>query len=210
VIENYPAGQIEEFDAANHPQKPEWGTRKVSFSREIYIERDDFMEEPPKKFFRLAPGREVRLRCAYFIKCESVVRDTDSGEIIELRCSYDPASRGGSSPDGRKVKGTIHWVSAGHSIEAEVRIYDRLFTEANPDAGKAGNGNYRDLLNPQSLEILSGCRLEPSLATAEGEDRYQFERLGYYCVDPVASTAEAPVFNQIVTLRDSWGKGGAG
>jgi len=207
VIENYPEGQVEEFDAANHPQKPEFGVRKVPFSREIYIERDDFMEDPPKKFFRLAPGREVRLRCAYFIKCESVVRDPASGEIVELRCSYDPATRGGSAPDGRKVKGTIHWVCASHSIEAEVRVYDRLFTVANPDAGKAGGGSYRDLLNPQSLEILRGCRLEPGLAAAGAADRYQFERLGYYCVDAVASTAVAPVFNQIVTLRDSWAKG---
>ncbi|OHB26583.1 MAG: hypothetical protein A2X84_13205 [Desulfuromonadaceae bacterium GWC2_58_13] len=209
VIENYPEGQVEEFDAPNHPQKPEFGTRKVPFGREIYIERDDFMDDPPKKFFRLAPGREVRLRCAYFIRCESVVRDPASGEIVELRCSYDPATRGGSAPDGRKVKGTIHWVCASHGIEAEVRIYDRLFTEANPDAGKAGGGSYRDLLNRQSLEILTGCRLEPGLAAAGAEDRYQFERLGYYCVDAVASTAKIPVFNQIVTLRDSWAKGGA-
>jgi len=208
VIENYPEGQVEEFDAPNHPQKPEFGTRKVPFGREIYIERDDFMENPPGKFFRLAPGREVRLRCAYFIKCETVTRDPASGEIVELRCVYDPATRGGSAPDGRKVKGTIHWVSAAHGIEAEVRIYDRLFTQANPDTGKAGGGSYRDVLNPRSLEILRGCRLEPALAGAGTEDRYQFERLGYYCVDAVASTAAAPVFNQIVTLRDSWAKGG--
>ncbi|WP_432822982.1 glutamine--tRNA ligase/YqeY domain fusion protein [Trichloromonas sp.] len=209
VIENYPEGQVEEFDALNHPQNPEFGTRKVPFSREIYIEADDFMEDPPKKFFRLGPGREVRLRCAYFIKCESVVRDPQSGEIVELRCSYDPETRGGSAPDGRKVKGTIHWVSASHSLEAEVRVYDRLFSAANPDAeAKASGGSYRDLLNPQSLEILRGCRLEPSLAAATADDRYQFERLGYYCVDAVASTAQVPVFNQIVTLRDSSTKGG--
>jgi glutaminyl-tRNA synthetase len=209
VIENYPAGQVEEFDAPNHPQKPELGSRRIPFSREIYIERDDFMEDPPKKFFRLAPGREVRLRCAYFIKCESVVRDPASGEIVELRCSYDPATRGGSAPDGRKVKGTIHWVCAGRSVEAEVRIYDRLFTAANPDAGKTTGGSYRDLLNPESLKILRGCRLEPGLAAPGPEEPYQFERLGYYCVDRLDSTIENPVFNQIVTLRDSWAKAGA-
>ena len=208
VIENYPEDQVEEFDASNHPQKPEFGTRKVPFCRELYIERDDFMEDPPKKFFRLAPGQEVRLRCAYFIRCESVMRDPDSGEIVELRCSYDPASRGGSAPDGRKVKGTIHWVSARHAVAAEVRVYERLFTAANPDAAKAAGGTYRDLLNPQSLEILRGCRLEPALAAAAVEARYQFERLGYYCLDAVDSTAEAPVFNQIATLRDSWAKAG--
>ena len=208
VIENYPEDQVEEFDASNHPQKPEFGTRKVPFCRELYIERDDFMEDPPKKFFRLAPGQEVRLRCAYFIRCESVVRDPGSGEIVELRCSYDPASRGGSAPDGRKVKGTIHWVSARHAVAAEVRVYERLFTAANPDAAKAGGGTYRDLLNPNSLEILRGCRLEPALAAAVAEERYQFERLGYYCLDAVDSTAEAPVFNQIATLRDSWAKAG--
>jgi glutaminyl-tRNA synthetase len=208
VIENYPEDQVEEFDAPNHPQKPEFGTRKVPFCRELYIERDDFMEDPPKKFFRLAPGQEVRLRCAYFIRCESVVRDPDSGEIVELRCSYDPATRGGGAPDGRKVKGTIHWVSARHAVAAEVRVYERLFTAANPDAVKAGGGTYRDLLNPQSLEILRGCRLEPALAEAAVEERYQFERLGYYCLDAVDSTAPAPVFNQIATLRDSWAKAG--
>lgn len=208
VIENYPEDQVEEFDASNHPQKPEFGTRKVPFCRELYIERDDFMEDPPKKFFRLAPGQEVRLRCAYFIRCESVVRDPESGEIVELRCSYDPASRGGSAPDGRKVKGTIHWVSARHAVAAEVRVYERLFTAANPDTAKAAGGTYRDLLNPQSLEILRGCRLEPALAGAAVEARYQFERLGYYCLDAVDSTAEAPVFNQIATLRDSWAKAG--
>lgn len=208
VIENYPEDQVEEFDASNHPQKPEFGTRKVPFCRELYIERDDFMEDPPKKFFRLAPGQEVRLRCAYFIRCESVVRDPESGEIVELRCSYDPASRGGSAPDGRKVKGTIHWVSARHAVAAEVRVYERLFTAANPDTAKAAGGSYRDLLNPNSLEILRGCRLEPALAAASTEERYQFERLGYYCLDVVDSTAEAPVFNQIATLRDSWAKAG--
>ncbi|MDY0270257.1 glutamine--tRNA ligase/YqeY domain fusion protein [Trichloromonas sp.] len=207
VIENYPEDQVEEFDASNHPQKPEFGSRKVPFCRELYIERDDFMEEPPKKFFRLAPGQEVRLRCAYFIKCEAVVRDPAGGEIVELRCSYDPQSRGGSAPDGRKVKGTIHWVSARHAVAAEVRIYERLFTAANPDAAKAG-GSYRDLLNPNSLEILRGCRLEPALAQAGAAERYQFERLGYYCLDAIDSTAEAPVFNQITTLRDSWAKTG--
>ncbi len=203
VIENYPEGQEETFEAPVHPQKPEMGTRTVPFSREIYIERDDFMEDPPKKFFRLGPGREVRLRCAYFIKCEEVVRDEQSGEIIELRCSYDPETRGGSAPDGRKVKGTIHWVSAAHALDAEVRLYDRLFTVSNPGA-KSG-GDYREALNPESLKVLKGCKLEPGLAEAAPASTYQFERQGYFCVDAESST-QAPVFNRTVTLRDSWAK----
>ncbi len=205
VIENYPEGQIEEFEAPVHPQKPEMGSRRVPFSREIYIERDDFMEDPPKKFFRLGPGREVRLRCAYFITCEEVVRDAQSGEITELRCSYDPATRGGSAPDGRKVKGTIHWVSAAHALDAEVRLYDRLFNVSNPGAKNAGD--YRDGFNPESLKVLRGCKLEPGLAEAAPASAYQFERQGYFCVD-ADSSPQAPVFNRTVTLRDSWAKKG--
>jgi len=201
VIENYPETQVEEFDALNHPQKPEMGSRKVPFCREIYIERDDFMEDPPKKFFRLAPGREVRLRFAYFVRCTEVVRDEETGEIVEIRCTYDPETRGGSAPDGRKVKGTIHWVSARHAVEADIRVYDRLFSVDNPDKEE---GDYKDFLNPDSLRTLRGCRLEPGLAGAESESRYQFERLGYFCADRQTSPAE-PVFNRIVPLRDSWG-----
>jgi glutaminyl-tRNA synthetase len=201
VIENYPEGKVEEFDVPNHPQKPEMGTRKVPFCREIFIEADDFMEEPPKKFFRLAPGREVRLRSAYFIRCEEVVRD-DRGEIVELRCTYDPATRGGGAPDGRKVKGTIHWVSSRHALEAEVRLYDRLFVQANPAGDK--ETDYRIHINPDSLNRLTSCRLEPGLAQAAPGSRYQFERLGYFCVDTVESAPGAPVFNRTATLRDSW------
>ena len=204
VIENYPEGEVEEFEAVNHPNDPAMGSRKVPFSRELYIERDDFLEEPPKKFFRLAPGREVRLRFAYFIRCEEVVKDA-RGEVVELRCSYDPQTRGGSAPDGRKVKGTIHWVSAAHALPAQVRLYDRLFTEANPGGGKAGT-DYRACLNPASIEILEGCRIEPSLAAAGPESRFQFERLGYFCVDARDSAPGTPVFNRTVTLRDSWAK----
>jgi len=205
VIENYPEDQVEEFEGALHPNVPEMGSRKVPFSREIYIERDDFMEDPPKKFFRLGPGREVRLRFAYFIKCESVVKDPATGEVIELRCSYDPTTRGGSAADGRKVKGTIHWVSAAHALDAEVRLYDRLFLTANPGAGKDA-GDWREQLNPGSLERLSGCKLEPGLVAAAPENRYQFERQGYFYVDPIDSKLGHPVFNRIVTLRDSWAK----
>jgi glutaminyl-tRNA synthetase len=201
VIENYPEGKVEEFDVPNHPQKPEMGTRKVPFCREIFIEADDFMEEPPKKFFRLAPGREVRLRSAYFIRCEEVVRD-DRGEIVELRCTYDPATRGGGAPDGRKVKGTIHWVSSRHALEAEVRLYDRLFVQANPVGDK--ETDYRTHINSDSLNRLTSCRLEPGLAQAAPGSRYQFERLGYFCVDTVESAPGAPVFNRTATLRDSW------
>jgi len=205
VIENYPEGKVEEFDLPNHPQKPEMGTRKVPFSREIYIETDDFMEEPPKKFFRLAPGREVRLRGAYFIRCEEVVRDQE-GEIAELRCTYDPETRGGGAPDGRKVKGTIHWVSAGHALETEVRLYDRLFDQANPAGDK--ETDYRTRINPDSLQRLTSCRLEPSLAEAAPGSRYQFERLGYFCADSMDSAPGAPVFNRTATLRDSWSGNG--
>jgi glutaminyl-tRNA synthetase len=201
VIEGYPEGESEEFDAANHPSDPNMGTRKVPFSGTVYIERDDFQEEPAKGFFRLAPGREVRLRYAYIVRCEEVVKD-DKGEIVELRCSYDAASRGGSAPDGRKIKGTIHWVSAQHAIDAEVRLYDRLFSTPNP--GGKNEPDYRTSINPRSIETLSGCKLEPSLAQAPLESGYQFERLGYFCLDSKDSRPEGPVFNRTATLRDSW------
>jgi len=203
VIDNYPENETEELDAINNPEDPDAGIRKVPFSRVIYIEQDDFREDPPKKFFRLAPGREVRLRYAYFITCTDVVKD-ENGEIVELHCTYDPASRGGNSPDGRKVKGTIHWVSADHAIEAEVRLYDRLLAVANP-AGDENGKDFKSYLNPDSLEALTGY-VEPSLAGAAPLRRYQFERLGYFCVDSVDSTKEKLVFNRTITLRDSWAK----
>ncbi len=200
VIENYPEGEGERLEAINNPEDPAAGTREVPFSRELYIERDDFMEDPPRKFYRLAPGREVRLRYAYFITCREVVKDA-AGEIVELRCTYDPATRGGNAPDGRRVKATLHWVSAAHAIEAEVRLYDRLFRSPDPGAG----GDMLADLNPASLEVLRGCRLEPALAeTGEGEP-VQFERLGYFCRDR-DSTPERPVFNRTVALRDTWAK----
>jgi glutaminyl-tRNA synthetase len=201
VIEGYPEGEKEEFDAANHPSEPAMGTRKVPFSKTVYIERDDFQEEPAKGFFRLAPGREVRLRYAYIVRCESVVKDA-KGEIVEVRCSYEPASRGGSAPDGRKIKGTIHWVSAEHAVEAEVRLYDRLFSTPNP--GGKNEPDYRSSLNPKSIETLTGCKLEPSLANATGQSRFQFERLGYFCPDSKDTRPGSPVFNRTATLRDSW------
>ena len=203
VIENYPEGQVEEFDALNNPEDPAMGTRKVPFSRVIYIEREDFMEDPPKKFYRLAPGREVRLRYAYFITCTGVVKDEKTGEVVELRCTYDPATRGGDAPDGRKVKVTLHWVSAEHSIPAEVRLYDRFFNVENPAAEE---GDFKEYMNPDSLEILTGCRLEPGLAGVKHGDRVQFERLGYFCVDTKYTTLGKPVFNRTVTLRDQWVK----
>ncbi len=203
VIENYPEGQEEELDAVNNPEDASAGTRKVPFARVLYIERDDFREDPPRKFYRLAPGREVRLRYAYFITCTGVVKDED-GEVVELRCTYDPATRGGDAPDGRKVKGTLHWVSAAHALEAEVRLYDRLFTQENPFAAAAGQ-DWKDNLNPNSLETLSGCRVEPSLADAEAGYRCQFERQGYFCVDPDSSAGKL-VFNRTVPLRDTWAK----
>ena len=203
IITNYPEEKTEELTALNHPQRPEMGSRELPFCREIFIEQDDFLEEPPKKFFRLAPGREVRLRYAYFIRCEEVVRDEKNGEIVELHCSYDPATLGGSAPDGRKVKGTIHWVSARHAVEAEVRLYDRLFTVENPDSGE---GDFKDYVNPDSLVTLTGCRLEPALAEAGPGAMFQFERQGYFCRDTTDSTPEKPVFNRTVTLRDSWEK----
>jgi glutaminyl-tRNA synthetase len=201
VIENYPEGASEEVDVINNPEDPSAGTRKVPFGRELYIERDDFMENPPKKFFRLSPGNEVRLRCAYFITCTGVVKDPATGEIAELRATYDPATRGGDSPDGRKVKATLHWVSAAHALDAEVRIYDRLFTHEDP----AGTGNFLEHLNPHSLDVQRRAKVEPSLATASAGSRFQFERLGYFCVD-AASTPTALVFNRTVSLRDTWAK----
>ena len=205
VIENYPEGQVEEVDAVNNPRDETAGTRKVPFSREIYVERDDFMEDAPKKFFRLSLGREVRLRAAYFITCTDVVKD-DAGEVVELRCTYDPETRGGDSPDGRKVKGTLHWVSARHAVEAEVRLYNPLFLEENPGAAN----DLPSVLNPESLEVLTGCKLEPSLADFGAADIgagevVQFERLGYFCMDQ-DSTVEKPVFNRTVGLRDSFAK----
>jgi glutaminyl-tRNA synthetase len=204
VIENYPEGRAEELDAVNNPEDPAAGSRKVPFSRVLYIEREDFREDPPKQFFRLALGREVRLRYAYFIKCVSVVKDAQSGEVTELRCMYDPATRGGDAPDGRKVKATLHWVSAPHAIPAEVRLYDHLFAKPDPETVEAGADIFSNL-NPNSLEVLSGCRLEPSLAGAAIGSRFQFERLGYFCVDP-DSTGGRLVFNRTVTLRDTWAK----
>ncbi|MCL1981303.1 MAG: glutamine--tRNA ligase/YqeY domain fusion protein [Proteobacteria bacterium] len=203
VLTNYPEKVTEELIAQNHPQNPEMGTRALPFSRELYIERSDFMEQAPKKFFRLSVRKEVRLRYAYLITCQEVIKDAQ-GQIMELRCTYDPATKGGSAPDGRKVKGTIHWVSAPHAQRAEVRLYDRLFTVEYPDADKTRS--FMDFLNPDSLSILSDCMLEPGLAEAGPDDRFQFERQGYFCFDPVASAPNAPVFNRIVTLRDSWAK----
>jgi len=201
VIENYPEGQVEEMDVVNNPEDPSAGTREVPFSRVVYIEQDDFREDPPKKFFRLAPGREVRLRNAYLITCREVVKD-ESGQIVELRCTYDPATRGGDAPDGRKVKATLHWVSAQHAIDGEVRLYDRLFSVENPseDEGK----DWLTFLNPKSLEVKT-AKLEPSLASAAPGSRFQFERIGYFAVDP-DTTAGSPVFNRTVTLKDSWAK----
>jgi glutaminyl-tRNA synthetase len=181
------------------------GTRKVPFSRVLYIEREDFMEDPPKKFFRLSPGREVRLRYAYYITCKEVVKDEKTGEIIELRCTYDPQTRGGDSPDGRKVKATLHWVSAAHAIEAEVRLYDHLFSVPNPADEKDGP-DFMAYLNPKSLEVLPVCWVEPSLQGVPAGSRYQFERQGYFCVDLNDSTPDKPVFNRTVTLRDTWAK----
>ncbi len=204
VIANYPEDLIEEMDAINNPEDASMGTRKVPFSRVLYIERDDFMEDPPKKFYRLAPGREVRLRYAYFITCVDVVKDEKTGEVIELHCTYDPATKGGDAPDGRKVRGTLHWVSAAHALQAEVRLYDRLFIKENPDDTVEGS-DFTSNLNPNSLEILTGCYVEPSLAGSQPGSRYQFERLGYFCVDP-DSKAASLVFNRTVALRDSWAK----
>jgi len=203
IIDNYPQDKIEQMDAINNPEDTSAGTRKVPFSRELYIERDDFMEEPPKKFYRLSPGKEVRFRYAYFIKCRHAVKDAQ-GNIVELHCTYDPATKGGDAPDERKVKSTIHWVSASHAIRAQVRLYDNLFTKENPDDSPEGQ-DFTANLNPKSLEILSDCFVEPVLKDIKPFSRYQFERLGYFCADP-KTTPEKPVFNRTVTLRDEWTK----
>jgi glutaminyl-tRNA synthetase len=203
VIDNYPEGRVEEFDCPFHPQKTEMGSRKVPFSKVLYIDQEDFMENPPKKFYRLAPGREVRLRYGYFVKCVSIVKDPNTGEVVEVHCTYDPETRSGFAPDGRKVDATIHWVSANHSVPAEARLYDRLFQVADP---MSKGENFTEYLNPNSLEILRACRVEPSLSGAPPGSRFQFERVGYFCVDLVDSSEKALVFNRTVTLRDSWAK----
>jgi len=201
VITNYPENQTDELDAVNNPEDTEAGTRKVPFSKVLYIEKDDFMEDPPKKFYRLAPGREVRLRYAYFITCTDVIKDAQSGEVTELHCTYDPETKGGDSPDGRKVKATLHWVSAKHALDAEVRLYNNLFTSENPETGD----DLTSFINPDSLQVLTSCKVEPGLANASPGSRLQFERLGYFCVDPDSSPDQL-VFNRTVTLRDSWAK----
>jgi len=201
VITNYPDDLVEEMDAENNPENPGMGSRKVPFSKVIYIEREDFKENPPKKFFRLAPGREVRLKHAYIIKCEEVIKDEKTGEILELRCTYDPETRSGGAASGRKVKGTLHWVSAGHAVGCEVRLYDHLFTVRNPDEFDS----VEEILNPHSLEILTNCFIEPGVVGARPGDRYQFLRQGYFCVDP-DSSPDRLVFNRIVSLKDSWAK----
>ena len=205
VVENYPEGQVEDLEAANHPDNPSAGARRIKFARELYIERDDFMETPPKKFFRLSPGAEVRLRYAYFMTCREVIKN-EKGEVTELRCTYDPATRGGNAPDGRKVKATIHWVSAAHSVPAEVRIYNPLFTKPNPDAA-----NFNNELNPNSIELLSGARVEPALVEGNSSEPVQFERQGYFCLDPDTQPGR-PIFNRTVGLRDTFAKevGGKG
>jgi glutaminyl-tRNA synthetase len=202
VIDNYPADQVDEFEAANHPQRPEMGNRRVTFTRELFIEQDDFAEDPPKGFFRMTPGSEVRLRYAYIVRCTGVIKD-ENGAVIEVHCQYDPATRGGSAADGRKIKGTIHWVSASHALDAEVRLFDRLFTDPNPDRGGI---DYKQFLNPDSIEILPAAKLEPGLATADHETRFQFERQGYFRLDPQDSKPDRLVFNRIVTLKDAWTK----
>jgi len=203
VVTNFPDGRIEHVDVINNPEDPSAGTRPVPFTRELFIEREDFMEDPPKKFFRLSPGREVRLRCAYFITCQEVVKN-DQGEVVELRCTYDPATRGGDSPDGRRVKATLHWVPAAHAIPVEVRLYDRLFSVEDPERAAEGK-TFLDNLNPHSLDVLQDCRAEPGLADAAVGARFQFERLGYFCVDP-DSRPGALVFNRTVSLRDTWAR----
>jgi glutaminyl-tRNA synthetase len=199
VIENYPEGQVEQLEAVNNPQDPKAGTRLIPFAREIYIEQEDFMMDPPKKFFRLAPGREVRLRFAYFITCTDVIYDAE-GNIVEIRATYDPETKGGSAPDGRKVKSTLHWVAAEQSLQAEIRLYDHLFTTEDPS-----EGDLEDILNPNSLEVLEGARVELNLQDVQPGDRFQFERIGYFCVDPDSSPTHL-VFNRTVSLRDTWSK----
>ena len=205
VIDNYPEEGSEELEAINNPEDPAAGSRMVPFSRELFIERDDFMESPPKKFFRLAPGREIRLRYAYFITCNEVVKDPATGEVIALHCTYDPATRGGDAPDGRKVKATLHWVSARHAVDAQVRLYDRFFTKENPDEKEEGK-SFLDFINPKSLETLTQCKLEPALAQVLPGTPVQFERLGYFCADIKDSAPDMPVFNRTVTLRDTWAR----
>ncbi len=205
VIDNYPEEQVEWLESPYHPENPQMGSRTLPFSRTLFIEADDFMEDPPKKFYRLSPGREVRLRYAYFIKCEYVVKDQTTGNIKELHCTYDPATRGGGAPDGRKVKATLHWVSADHAIGAEVRLYNHLFTRSEPDGAKDGT-DFKEFINPDSLITLTDCRLEPALADATAGNRYQFERLGYFCVDTEDSSPTSLVFNRTVTLKDEWAK----
>jgi glutaminyl-tRNA synthetase len=200
VIENWPAGRVDELDAVNNPEDPTMGTRRVPFSGELWIEHDDFREVPPPKYFRLSPGREVRLRWGYFVTCTGVVKD-DHGDVVEVRCTYDPETRGGNAPDGRKVKATIHWVSVAHAVDAEVRLYDRLFAVEEP-----GGEDWLAQLNPESLEVLRGCKLEASLADAAPGSRWQFERMGYFCVDPSDSRPGAPVWNRTVTLKDTWAR----
>jgi len=204
VIDNYPEDQIEALEAKAHPNDENMGTRSLPFTRTIYIDQDDFVEDPPPQYKRLSPGREVRLRNAYVIQCDQVIKDKQTGDVVELHCRYDPKTLG-TKPEGRKVKGVIHWVSASHSLSAEVRLYDRLFMKANPNKEEDGTDVTSDL-NPNSLETLTGCRVEQSLAVAEKGSRYQFEREGYFSLDPVDSTKESLVFNRIVTLRDSWAK----
>jgi glutaminyl-tRNA synthetase len=204
VLSNYPEGVSEELEAINNPEDASAGTRKVPFSRVLYIERDDFMENPPKQFFRLAPGREVRLRYAYFITCTDLIKDPATGEIIEIHCTYDPSTRGGDAPDGRMDKATLHWVAESHALPAEIRLYDSLFSKANPEDVNEGE-DYRSNLNPKSVEVLTEARVEPSLATAKPGDNFQFERLGYFCVDPDAQNGKL-VFNRSVSLKDTWAK----
>jgi glutaminyl-tRNA synthetase len=203
VVDNYPEGQVEEMEAVNNPEDPNAGTRKVPFSRILYIEQDDFRENPPKQYYRLSPGREVRLRYGYFVTCTSLVKD-DKGEPVEVHCTYDPASRGGNSPDGRKVKSTIHWVSAAHAVDAEVHLYDKLFTKPDPNEIEASK-DFTANLNPNSLEIVGTAKVEPALADPAVEARYQFERIGYFCADPDSKPGK-PVFNRTVALKDTWAK----
>lgn len=203
IIDNYPEGQTEEFSAENNPEDAEAGSRMVPFSKVIYIEQEDFCENPPKNYFRLSPGREVRLKHAYFVKCESFVKDENTGEVLEVHCTYDPETRGGNAPDGRKVKGTIHWVSAAHAVDAEVRLYDTLFTVPSPDDDER---DYKECLNPDSLKILENCKIEPSVKTAAPGTRYQFLRMGYFCIDTKDTSGDKLVFNRIVALKDTWAK----
>ena len=205
VIENYPEGQVEEMDAVNNPEDAAMGSRKVPFSKVVYIEEDDFREVPPPKYYRLSPGMEVRLRYAYLITCTGVDKDPKTGEVVQVRATYDPATRGGDAPDGRKVKSTMHWVSAAHAVDAEVRLYDTLFSVEEPDDVPEGQ-DFMQNLNPDSLEVLQGCKLEPSLAATEPGARYQFERLGYFCADSEDCKPGAPVFNRTVTLKDTWAR----